>query len=681
MLAQGAHSDAILEHLCLLAEKLLSNSVASIMLLDTRSGFMSVLSAPSIPKVGHDALKNLQPGEGGGSCGNAVFRNEAQYVQNTFKDKRWEDIRNIAYDFNLCSCWSMPIKNREQKAIGSFALSSFEHRSPAPFHKKLLETAASIVNIVLENHKKNARLKLFSSALENSVEGVIITDKNNKIIEVNNAFKKIYNYTEEEVLYKDPKMLSSKEHDKEFYADMWQHIVNYDGWSGEIKNRRSDGSLIEQLMSISALKNELTGEVENYLVIFSDLTALKESQQEIEHLAFHDSLTSLYSKSYLEYFHKKETYATLILLNIDNFSYVNTVYGYSVGDTLLKEIAKILKEITQESKVFRISSDEFALYYENKIDILKSIRSVQSYFYDNSIDLNGLILHVTFTYGASYAQNSLLQNTALALKQAKESGKNRFHIFNKDEDSIDQTQRERFITNNNILHKALENGSITPYYQGIRDNRQKEITKYEVLARIEHNGKMVTPNNFIEPARLSGMLPEITKVIIDKSFAYMSNKKFTFSINITEDDLARNYLVNYLSMKEKEYNIDPKRVVLEILEGVSASGKQNQIAQLNSLKQKGYSLAIDDFGVEYSNFERILDLEIDFLKIDAKYIRDIDTNPKSYEVTRAIAYFAKNANIPCIAEFVDSESVQSVIEELGIAFSQGYYFSKPKPQI
>ena len=681
MLAQGADSDAILAHLCQLAEKLLPNSAASIMLLDDNSGLMSVLSAPSIPQVGHDALQNLQPGEGGGSCGNAVFRNEAQYVKNTFKDPRWENLRSIAYDFNLCSCWSMPVRNQERRAIGTFALSSFEHRLPAPFHKKLLETASSIVNIVLENRKKNIRVRLFSDAMQNSTEGMIITDKNNKILEVNNAFKNIYKYSDEDIIGEDPKVLASHKHNDDFYKDMWHNIDQTNGWSGEITNKRADGSLIEEWMRISALKSESSDDIEHYMAVFSDLTQLRESQKEIEYMAYHDTLTSLYSKAYLEHLHNGDEPATLILLNIDNFSYVNTVYGYDIGDSLLIAVAKILKELTEEAKVFRISSDEFAIYYENKIDMMQKISEIQSCFYEKSIDIDGLVLHVTFTYGAAYANDSLLQNTALALKQAKENGKNRFHIFNNNEDTIDQKQRESFMTYNNILNEALEHGNIVPYYQGIRNNETKTITKFEVLARIEHDGKIISPFLFLEPARLSGMLPEITKVMIDKSFAYMADKEFTFSINITEDDLARNYLVNYLDAKASEYNMDPARVILEILEGVSATGKKNHIKQLNTLKREGYSLAIDDFGVEYSNFERILDLDINFLKIDAKYIKDIDTNPKSYEITRAIAYFAKNANIPCIAEFVHSKSVQKIVDELGIDFSQGYYFSEPEVKI
>jgi len=239
------------------------------------------------------------------------------------------------------------------------------------------------------------------------------------------------------------------------------------------------------------------------------------------------------------------------------------------------------------------------------------------------------------------------------------------------------------MNNNNLLHKALDQGRIVPFFQGIRNNKTGLITKFEVLARIIDNDTIISPHHFLEPARLSGMLPEITKVIIDKSFNIMSkeeNRNYSFSLNITEDDLARNYLLDYLDEKASFYKIEPSRVILEILEGVSATGKKNHIRQLNTLKREGYSLAIDDFGVEYSNFERILDLDIDLLKIDAKYIKDINENPKSYEITKAISYFAKNANVPCVAEFVHSKSVQKVVEELGIHFSQGYLFSEPEAQ-
>ena len=217
LVASHEKTTTILQRLCYLAEEMLPNSVASIMLRDQHTGTLSILCAPSIPKEGHDALKNLTPGPGGGSCGNAVYKNEPQFVTDTFNDPRWEDIRDLAIDFNLCACWSMPIRDISKNAIGSFALSSFEHREPSNFHKKLLESASKITSIVLKNQATEQKLKLFATAMKFANEGVIITDLNNKIIEMNAKFKEIYKYEEDELLGENPKILSSGKNDKNLY--------------------------------------------------------------------------------------------------------------------------------------------------------------------------------------------------------------------------------------------------------------------------------------------------------------------------------------------------------------------------------------------------------------------------------------------------------------------------------
>ncbi|MEZ4694147.1 MAG: PAS domain S-box protein [Aliarcobacter sp.] len=295
MLASHYETSTILSKLCSLAESLLPNSVASIMLKDKKTGLMSILCAPSIPEESHIFLANLKPGPNAGSCGNAVFHNQPQYIKNTFEDIKWEDLRQVAVDFNICSCWSMPIRDKEKNAIGSFALSSFEHRSPNPFHKKLLETASSIVTIVLKNEKAEKRLKLFSNAMQNSADGVMITNEKNEIIEINGVIKEIYGYSKNELIGKNPKILASKLHDKEFYEDMWHNLNSHSKWSGEIINKRKDGSLITQWMSITALHNE-NNDALNYLAIFTDLTELKEAEEKTQYLAEHDTLTNLYNK-------------------------------------------------------------------------------------------------------------------------------------------------------------------------------------------------------------------------------------------------------------------------------------------------------------------------------------------------------------------------------------------------
>ena len=557
MLAYHGDYKDILDTLCSLAEKLLPNSVASIMFKDKETGLMSVLSAPSIPQEGHDALENLQPGPGGGSCGNAVFKGEAQYVVNTFKDGRWIDLRKVAIDFNICSCWSMPVKDNNGNTVGTFALSSFEHRSPASFHKKLLETAAYIVNIVLKN---------------------------------------------------------------------------------------------------------------------------RDIEEKIDKMVYQDLLTKLHNKAYLEKILSQHEQKTLILLNVNNFSYINTAYGFEIGDLLLAKIADILQDNFSAEVICRINADEFALLFDKNIDVKNMVSDIKQCFFSEDIQINNINLNISFSFGAAYGSINKLRNSALALKQAKENGKNNLYIYNQDDNNINNEQREKFIQMNNLIHNALNEDRIEPYFQGIRNNTTKQIIKFEALVRIVENDEVITPYHFLEVAKLSGLLPEITKIMVEKTFKKMSNNDYCVSINITEDDLSQNYLSAYLRKQSQKHKIDPHRVSLEILEGISSNGKKNHIKQITELKSQGYSIAIDDFGAEYSNFERIMDLDIDFLKIDAKYIKDIHTNSKSYEITKAIAFFAHNAGISCIAEFVHNEDVQNIINDLGIEYSQGYYFSEPTPQ-
>ncbi len=689
MVAYGVRPIIILNKLCKLAEELLPNAVASIMFLDKKTKLLNVLAAPTIPPQGHRALANLKPGIGGGSCGNAVFRNEPTFVRDTLHDAKWSDLRKVAYNFNICSCWSMPVRQKDGKAIATFALSSFEHRMPSLFHKNLLQVAANIVLIVLNKEKVDKkmledkkRIKLFAVALQNSSEGLFITDKNNKITEINNAFTKVLGYSKDDVLGKDPKIFASDKQDKKFYQKMWHSIETKKHWNGEIVNQCKDGVLITQWLNISAITDK-DEKIEYYLAEFTDISELKHSQNQIKYLVYHDGLTNVYNKTYLQMLlDKPHHYFSLVLLNVDNFSYVNLAYGFTIGDKLLKAIVNELKTISRDNEnIFRINSDEFAVICSDDMNIIKKIDMIREYFNKLTFDIDNITLHVSFSYGISLEDNLSLQNSALALKQAREGGKNQYVIFDKKMIAKGIQQREDFVKYNNILHDAIAFDMFVPYFQGILNNKTKKINKFESLVRIVQNEEVISPFKFLQTAKLSGMLVDITKIMIDKSFKKMSNYDYIFSINITEDDLDLQYLQQYLKTKSKQYSIAPNRVILEILEGMSSSGKQNNIKQLIKLKGDGYLLAIDDFGAEYSNFERVLDLNIDFLKIDAKYIKNINTDKKSYEIVKSIVYFAKNANISCVAEFVHCKEVQKIVEELGIDFSQGYLFSEPKESL
>lgn len=686
LVARNAPYLEIVNQLCSLAEQLLPNAVASVMLLD-QQGLMQVLAAPSVPPEGHEALNGLHPGPESGSCGTAVFTNQPVFVRDTFTDSRWQSLQEIAYNFNLCSCWSMPIRNTAGQSIGSFALSSFEHRSPSTFHKRLLEVCSQIVSVVLERYEleqevanSQRRLELLGLAIESSSEGIVITDANNKIIEVNRYFEQATGYRLEEVKGKDPSFLSSGQQDKAFYQTLWSTLLEHGYWNGKITNKRKDGSYLSQWSTINLIK-DAHGQIQNYVAVFADLTELqKEKDRYIQALEV-DQLTGLPNKNRLQASLSAQCdhRCSLLVLNINNFSLINSAYGLDFADRLLVEITRQLKGLLSQAQLYRLNADEFAAHYLTEVDLEACVKRVRQHFFINQVNLDGLNFHISFTYGGALGCHDLMRQSLLAIKKAKQEGKGRFHLYNTAHDEVEQSQRLDYIHWNTLLHRALNEDGLVPYFQGIRNNETGVISHYETLIRMSLDGTVYGPYQFLNAAKLSGLLPTITRLVIDRSFAFMAQHQCDFAINITEDDLSQQFLCEYLSRKSEQYGISPKRVILEILEGISASGKMNHIHQLSELKAQGYRLAIDDFGTEYSNFERILELEVDCIKIDAKYIKNIDTDKTSYEITRAIVFFAQNAGIPVVAEFVHSESVQAVVESLGIKYSQGYLFSEPKP--
>jgi len=543
-------TQSVLDKLCTMAEALLPNSVASIMLYNDFDKCINVKAAPTIAQEDWEKLNGIVPGPNSGSCGNAVYHGAEQYITNALKDIRSSEFVEIAHTFNLKSCWSMPIQNKNHETIGSFALSSFEQRAPSQFHKKLLEVCSLISSIVLKNEK----------------------------------------------------------------------------------------------------------------------------------MAFYDTLTFLKNKISLQKDVSKSQFNTLIFLDVNNFSYINSAYSFQVGDEVLLIIADMLQKLFSSENIYRINSDQFALMLQDKVDITKTVQKIQKYFSDTTIKTKNINLKISFNYGCVYSDTDLLKHAALAIKKAKEQGKNKLYIYNKEID--DSKKRASFIAMNSIIYDAFENDLIVPYFQGIYDNYQDKITKYEALVRIvKKDGQVISPFEILEVARLSGLLPKLTQIMIHKSFKVMSENDFDFSINITEEDLDSQYLLEYLPKKAEEFNIEPYRVNLEILEGISARGKQDNVTQLKELKHLGFKISIDDFGAEYSNFERVLELDVDIIKIDARYIKNIDKDKKSYEITKAIVNFAKNMQISIVAEFVHSKSVQDIVDELGIDYSQGFYFSEPSPKL
>ena len=405
-----------------------------------------------------------------------------------------------------------------------------------------------------------------------------------------------------------------------------------------------------------------------------------EKTQTIKKQVITDKLTGLQNRFALNLFLDNLTQEkSLILVNIDNFDSVNSIYGYDNGNKVIRFLGTLLSEkLLANAQLFYLGGDEFAIVCD-ELDV----RKIQTYARDlqllvstSFVLLDGNKLKGTITLSISQGKEELLKYAHIALKEAKNSGKNRIKVYTK-ELNVEKLQYQ-IHKYSPIIRDAIEEGNVIPYFQAIVDNKTKKITKYECLARIVDGEQVYSPFYFIDVAQMIGLVTEITKIMIDKSFKVFSENNYDFSINITETDLNDNYLYDYLSKKLQEYSIDSSRVVLEVLEGISSNGVTNSIEQLHRLKELGFTIAIDDFGTQNSNFERVNAMNVDFIKIDGVFVKNIATDEKSYSIVKTISEFSKSIGAKVIAEYVHNEEVQKRVEELGIEYSQGYYFSEPQ---
>lgn len=426
-----------------------------------------------------------------------------------------------------------------------------------------------------------------------------------------------------------------------------------------------------QAIQNQKLQESYQGEIERRLI---------ERTNELERSLITDEITELYNKTKLNIELSTPGNYTIVLINIDNFDHINSTYGFEIGDKVLFSVARFLESISPpNSKLFRLPSDEMAFLFDN-IDINSAESFAEMVIADiskNSIQIDDVEIHITCTIGITQGRGrEMLLDAHIAMKEIREIGKNRYHIYDATKSSL-QVKQKSNIEWFKKVKKALENDLVVPYFQPIVNNQNGLVEKYECLARIIDVNRIITPNYFIDPARLVGMLPNITKVMIKKCCEVFGAREDEFSINITEHDLKDGYLIEYLQEHLNKNSISPNRLVLEILENISAQGSEDALKQLIDLKNLGIKIALDDFGSEKSNFYRLQELNVDYLKIDGSFIKNIDTNENCYKIAKTIKHMADSLNAKVIAEFVCNESVYNKIMELGIEYSQGYYFGKP----
>lgn len=371
----------------------------------------------------------------------------------------------------------------------------------------------------------------------------------------------------------------------------------------------------------------------------------------------------------------------LLIINIDDFKEINDFFGHIAGDNVLKKFSNRLKNMFKANefiKIKRLSGDEFALLFTQKPPFQEFIKTAHKLISDVEKmiflhDNNEISIRVTV--GGAYQLDGALEKADIALKSAKKLQKS-FLLYD-EKLNIEGQYRENMDWVKK-LKRAIENDMIVPYYQPIYDNMTEEIASFECLIRlIDDDGHVVSPYHFLNVAKKSRLYNTLTKIMIEKSCIHFADLDYDFSINLSVEDILNADIVNYIKAKIIEHNVSDK-IIFEILESDGIENYEDVSIFTQEMKNLGCRIAIDDFGSGYSNFEHMLKLNIDYIKIDGTLIENLDKDISAQIIVETIVDFAKRLNILTVAEFVHSADVYEKVKELNVNRTQGYFLSEPR---
>ena len=562
---------------------------------------------------------------------------------------------------------------------------------------KPLRAAGTHMDVTEKRHAQE-KLRVVATVFESSNEGIVITDPQTRIIEVNAAFSQITGYIAEEVIGQTPQLLKSGRHDEFFYQDMWRQLEVTGRWRGEVWNRRKNGEVYPEWLSISSVLDN-DGQLKYYVAVFSDITERHRDRQEIEYLAHHDALTDLPNRllfnARLEHAighaQRIKSQLAVMCIDLDHFKTINDSLGHALGDDVLRNVAKRVMQIMRaEDTVARIGGDEFIILLEDATpggacevaDKLIAALKVP-------IDLDNDPLYLSLSLGISmYPRDgvdvdTLVKNADAAMYKAKASGRDNYQFYTPDltDDALEQV----FLQNH--LRRAIEKQEFRIYYQPQVDLYSGRTTGVEALLRWQHPTKgLIPPVRFVSLLEEQGLMRQVGPWVLRQACKdYVSWQEQgiapdILAVNLSGIQINSPGAVDIIDEILRETGMPPEKLELEVTETFVMDDPESNINTLHRLRTLGIRLAIDDFGTGYSSLAYLKRLPINKLKIDRSFIKDVPGNTDDEAITRAVIGLGKILNLDTIAEGIErDECVKFLIDE-GCYAGQGYLWSKPLPE-
>jgi diguanylate cyclase (GGDEF)-like protein len=421
--------------------------------------------------------------------------------------------------------------------------------------------------------------------------------------------------------------------------------------------------------------------VEEYQTHLKEM--VEQKTRELEHRCMHEYYTNLPNAIMLTEDLRSQAYDYMLLLDIANFSAVNKEYGKEFANRVIQESARALrKNLHKDAKLYKTESDRFVILLRNTQlkDVSSFCQQLISFFDGHLLEIDAYEIKIAFNIGVDEVRQDFEQtliNCEYALERSKVLGSRHFEIATEDLRHLEE-EREA-LKWLKITQQLVLDEKIVPYFQPIVDIKSGKVHHYEVLARGIYEGETVSPKWFLQASEKLGLSTVVTRLMLNKTLEKFADTDVSFAINLSTRDILEDYLFAFLQKKIQKYKIDPKRITFEILESITIENNSTKIVnRINELKSAGYKIAVDDFGVQNSNFSRLLEMEFDYIKIDGVFIRDICTDSKKRDITQAIVNLAKTLKIKTIAEYVENEEIFKMLTECGVDYAQGHYVGTAK---
>ncbi len=554
-----------------------------------------------------------------------------------------------------------------------------------------------IRSLVEAQRQTESLLRQAATFFESASEGVLITDVDTRITAVNRAFTEMTGYSEDEVLGRNPRILKSGRHNRDFYKTMWAALLQEGEWRGEIWGRRKSGEVFPKWQTIRAVRDD-SGGLTHYMSVFSDVSHIKESEEKLHRLAHHDALTDLPNRlllnARLEYSlqHAQRTGAkvAVLFLDLDHFKKINDSLGHPAGDRLLQLVAeRLLLSVRTEDTVARLGGDELTVVLGSLEDAWSAAATAQEILtrLSEPYELEGQDVFVSASIGISMFPDdgrdvtALLKNADAAMYMAKSEGRNRYHFYSRE---LTSGACESLALETE-LHHALERGEFFLQFQPQISVRSGDIVAVEALLRWRHPEiGLISPVRFIPIAEESGFITAIGRWVLRsaceqaKAWQIDGLTSFRIAVNLSGRQFGQTNIVQEVREALTDTGLDPSRLELELTESAVMKQEKRMARTLHALRELGTTIAIDDFGTGYSSLSYLKRYPFDRLKIDRSFVRDIPRNPNDVAFAKAIVALGHSLDLSVVAEGVETREQRDLLTSIGCDEMQGFLYSAPR---